>query len=123
MLTTIIGLVFLFRSESQFVTKNQFINDLDFSYDNFSAYIYGILTIVCWAFANALLQKNRAYVHHTIDTFYVGFFTTIVVPAFLLGYFSIHPTKLTYEWVQFTYFGVSGFLWWLFHVLYTQVME
>ena len=70
-----------------------------------------------------LLQKNRAYVHHSVDTFYVGFFTAIIVPAFILGYFSMHPTKLTYEWIQFTYFGVSGFLWWLFHTLYTQVME
>lgn len=45
------------------------------------------------------------------------------MPAFLLAYFSKYPTKLTYEWIQFTYFGVTGFLWWLFHTLYTQVME
>lgn len=99
MVCAIIGMVFLFRSESHFVSKNQYINDTDFTYDNFSAYIYGILTIVCWGCANALLQKNKAYVHHTVDTFYVGFFTTMVVPAFILGYFSIHPTKLTYEWI------------------------
>lgn len=123
MLSAIVGLVFLFRSESHFVNKSNYFNDQDFTFDNFSAYIYGILTIFCWAAANALLQKNRAYVHHTVDTFYVGFFTAIVVPAFILGYFSMHPTKLTYEWVQFAYFGVSGFLWWLFHTLYTQVVE
>lgn len=35
----------------------------------------------------------------------------------------MNPTKLTYEWIQFVYFGISGFLWWLFHMLYTQVME
>jgi drug/metabolite transporter (DMT)-like permease len=123
LLCAIIGMVFLFRSESNFVTKNKYINDLDFTYDNFSAYIYGILCIVCWAFANALLQKNKSYVHHVVDTFYVGFFTSMVIPAFILGYFSIHPTKLTYEWVQFGYFGITGFLWWLFHMLSTQVMQ
>lgn len=117
------GLIFVFRNESNFVNKNKYINDQDFTFDNLSAYIYGILCIICWALANSLLQKNRAYVHHTVDTFYVGFFTAIIVPAFILGYFSIHPTKLTYEWIQFTYFGVTGFLWWLFHTLYTQVME
>lgn len=58
-----------------------------------------------------------------MDTFYVGFFTAMVIPAFILGYFSIHPTNLTYEWVQFGYFGVTGFLWWLFHMLSTQVMK
>jgi drug/metabolite transporter (DMT)-like permease len=123
MVCAIIGMVFLFQSEAHFVNKNKYIYDLDFTYDNLSAYIYGILTIICWSLANALLQKNRAYVHHTVDTFYVGFFTTIVVPALLLGYFSIHPTKLTYDWIQFVYFGVSGFLWWLFHTMYTRVME
>ena len=121
--SAILGLIFLFNNNSLFVNKSQYINDTDFTFDNFSAYIYGILCIICWACSNCLLQKNRAYIHHTIDTFYVGFFTAIIVPAFLLGYFSIHPTKLTYEWIQFTYFGVTGFLWWLFHTLYTQVME
>lgn len=58
-----------------------------------------------------------------MDTFYVGFFTAMVVPALILGYFSLHPTNLTYAWIQFAYFAVSGFLWWLFHTLYTQVME
>lgn len=119
MICAIVGLVFLFRSESLFVSNNQYINNEGFTYDNLSAYIYGILTIICWGFANSLVQKNRAYIHHTVDTFYVGFFTAIVVPAFILGYFSIHPTKLTYEWIQFVYFGISGFLWWLFHMLYT----
>ena len=47
----------------------------------------------------------------------------MVVPAFLLGFFSIHPTKLTYDIIQFVYFGISGFLWWLFHMLFTTVME
>ena len=86
MLCAIIGMVFLFQSEAHFVNKNKYIYDLDFTYDNLSAYIYGILTIICWSLANALLQKNRAYVHHTVDTFYVGFFTTIVVPALLNKY-------------------------------------
>lgn len=123
MLSSIVGLFFLFTSQSHFVNKVDYFNYNDFSFDNFSAYIFGILTIVCWALANSLLQKNRAYVHHTVDTFYVGFFTSIVVPAFILGYFSLFPTKLTYEWIQFVYFGISGFLWWLFHSLSTQVME
>jgi len=62
-------------------------------------------------------------VHHVVDTFYVGFFTAMVIPAFILAYFSIYPTKLTYEWVQFGYFAITGFLWWLFHMLSTQVMQ
>ena len=97
--SAILGLVFLFNNNSLVINKNKYINDSDFTFDNFSAYIYGILCVICWAFANSLLQKNRAYVHHTVDTFYVGFFTAIIVPAFLLAYFSIHPTKLTYEWI------------------------
>ena len=123
MLTAIAGMFFLFQAEQHFVNKNKYINDDDFSFNNLAAYIYGIICIICWGIANSLLQKNRAYVHHTVDTFYVGFFTAIVVPAFILGYFSLYPTKLTYEWIQFAYFGGSGFLWWLFHTLYTQVME
>ena len=123
LLCAIVGMVLLFGSETHFMSKNKYINDLDFTYDNLSAYIYGIIAVICWAFANTLLQKNKAYVHHTVDTFYVGFFTAIVVPALLLGYFSIHPTKLTYEWIQFAYFGISGFFWFLFHTFYTQVME
>ena len=122
-ISAIVGLIFVFRNESNFVNMNKYINDQDFSFNNVEAYVFGIITIICWALANMLLQKNRAYVHHTVDTFYVGFFTAIIVPAFILAYFSIYPTKLTYEWIQFSYFGVSGFLWWLFHTLYTQVME
>lgn len=101
LLCAIIGLFFLFRSESHFVSKSEYlkINDNDFTYDNFSAYIYGLLCVVCWAIATTLLQKNKAYIHHSVDTWYVGFFTAMVVPAFILGYFSIHPTKLTYEWI------------------------
>jgi drug/metabolite transporter (DMT)-like permease len=98
-ISAIVGLIFVFRNESNFVNKNKYINDQDYTFDNVSAYVYGILAIFCWALANMLLQKNRAYVHHTVDTFYVGFFTAIIVPAFILGYFSIHPTKLTYEWI------------------------
>jgi drug/metabolite transporter (DMT)-like permease len=123
LLTTITGLVFLFRSESNFVSKNAYITSYDFTYNNFSAYVYGVLAIICWGLANSLLQKQRAYVHHSIDTFYVSFFMSIIIPAFILGYFSIHPTNLTYEWIQFVYFGISGFLWFLFHTLYTQVIE
>jgi drug/metabolite transporter (DMT)-like permease len=101
LLCGIIGMVFLFRSESHFVSKSQYItiNDLDFTYDNFTAYIYGVLCVGCWAISTSLLQKQRAYVHHSVDTFYVGFITAMVIPAFILGYFSIHPTKLTYEWI------------------------
>lgn len=125
LLCAIIGMFFLFRSESNFVSKSEYIkiNDNDFTYNNFSAYIYGFLCVVCWAIATTLLQKNKAYVHHSIDTWYVGFFTAMVVPAFILGYFSIHPTKLTYEWIQFAYFGVTGFFWWLFHSFSSQVLE
>jgi len=55
LLCSVIGMIFLFRSEANFVSKSNLIHNLDFSYDNFASYIYGVLCIICWAFANALL--------------------------------------------------------------------
>ena len=120
--TALAGMFFLFRGESHFVNKNKYISD-DFDFDNLKAYIFGILTIICWGFANATLQKNKTYVHHSIDSFYVGFFISLFVPGIILGYFSHFPTKLTYEWLQLFYIIGSGILWWVFHTLFTQVME
>nr|AAZ23862.1 hypothetical protein [Sterkiella histriomuscorum] len=113
----IFGLVFLFRSGSKFT------NNYTENYDNLKAFIYGILTILFWGFGNVILQKQKSYVNHHVDTFYIGLFTALIIPAFILGFFSLHPTRLTYEWIQFGYFIVSGVLWWIFHSMFTDVME
>ena len=106
---SIVGLVFLYRGNGHFTSN------LTQYFDNRMAFIYGILCILFWSLANYLLHKNTIYVHHTIDTLYVSLFNTILVPSLVLGYFSFHPTVLTYNWEQFVYFAVSGFLTWLFH--------
>ena len=54
MLAAIIGMGFVLKGNSHYVNLNKYIQD-DFEYDNLQAYIYGILTIVCWGFANAIL--------------------------------------------------------------------
>lgn len=113
----IFGLVFLFRGNSKFT------NNYTQNYDNLWAFIYGILTIIMWGFGNVILQKQKSYVNHHVDTFYVGLVTALIIPAFILGFFSLNPTRLTYEWMQFGYFIVAGVLWWLFHSMFTDVME
>lgn len=55
MVTAFVGMGFLFRGNSNFVNKNKYIQDEDFEFNNLKAYIFGILTIVCWGFANASL--------------------------------------------------------------------
>jgi drug/metabolite transporter (DMT)-like permease len=89
---SIAGIVFLYRDNSNFT------NDLTESFDNKAAYIYGILSIFCWAMANYHLHRLKIYVHHTIDTLFVSLFNCLVIPAGLLIHFSIYPTNLTYEW-------------------------
>ena len=54
MVLAFVGMGFLFRGNSNFVNNNKYIQD-DFEFDNLKAYIFGILTIVCWGFANASL--------------------------------------------------------------------
>lgn len=54
MLCALIGMGFVFKGNSNFVNKNKYIQD-DFDFDNLYAYIFGVLTIVCWGFANASL--------------------------------------------------------------------
>ena len=90
MISAVVGMFFLFRSNSNFINKNKYIQD-DFDFDNLKAYIYGILTIITWGFANAHLQKNKVYVHHSVDTFYVGVVIALVMPAFILLFFSSNP--------------------------------
>lgn len=113
----IFGLFFLFKGNSKF-TNNYFE-----SFDNMRAFIYGVLALFFWSVGNVILQKQKCYVNHHVDTFYVGLVTTLVVPACILVFFSMHQTMLSYEWIQFLYFIVAGFLWWLFHSQFTQVME
>lgn len=54
-ISAIVGLIFVFRNESNFVNMNKYINDQDFPYNNVEAYIFGLITIICWALANMLL--------------------------------------------------------------------
>jgi ABC-type phosphate/phosphonate transport system permease subunit len=89
---SIVGMVFLFRGNGNFTS------DLTESFDNRWAYVYGILTILCWSLANLILHKNKIYIHHTIDTLFVALFNTILIPAFILCYFSEYPVVLYYEW-------------------------
>lgn len=117
MTIAIVGLFFLYRGNSKFTNK------YTENYDNMKAFIYGLLTIFFWGFGNVILQKQKAYVNHHVDTFYIGLFTALIIPAFILGFFSLHPTRLTYEWIQFGYFILSGFLWWIFHSMFTEIME
>ncbi len=93
MIIAIFGLIFLYRGSSKFT------NHHTENYDNMKAYIYGILTIIFWGFGNVILQKQKSYVNHHVDTFYIGLFTALIIPAFILGFFSVHPTRLTYEWI------------------------
>jgi len=89
----IFGLVFLFRSNTYFT--NNYID----SYDNLAAFIYAVLTIFFWSVGNVILQKQKSYVNNHVDTFYIGLVTALVVPACILSFFSIHQTRLTYEWL------------------------
>jgi drug/metabolite transporter (DMT)-like permease len=86
------GMVILYSSNGNYT------NNLTQSFDNTRAYIYGIVCIIFWSMSNYFLHKNAIYVHHTIDTLYVALFNSILIPSFLLGYFSFHPTSLTYNW-------------------------
>ena len=85
MIVAIGGLVFLYRGNSYFA------NIGTANYDNTRAFIFGILAVVCLAFANVILQKQKVYVHSSVDTFYVGLFSSLVIPAFVLGFFSFYP--------------------------------
>ena len=90
MILAIVGMFFVFRANSNFKNINKYIQD-DFDFDNLKAYIFGILTIIFWGIANAALQKNKVYVHHSVDTFYVGFFISLIMPMFILLFFSFQP--------------------------------
>lgn len=89
---SLVGLVFLYRGNGNFTS------DLTESFDNMWAYIYALLSIFFWSIANYFLHKNTIYIHYTIDTLFVALFNTILIPAFILSYFSYNPTVLTYGW-------------------------
>mmetsp|Transcript_1784 Transcript_1784/g.1236 ORF Transcript_1784/g.1236 Transcript_1784/m.1236 type:complete len:104 (-) Transcript_1784:302-613(-) len=90
LIISVVGLVLLYRGNGNFTS------DLTQQFDNQKAFIYGILCILSWSIANYILHRNSIYVHHTIDTMYVSLFNTIIVPSFIILYFSFNPTNLTY---------------------------
>lgn len=110
---SLVGLAFLYNGQQLF--SNLYSED----YDNMLAYIYGILCIICWSIANFILHRQKVYVHNTIDTFFVGLLTILIVPGFILCYFSMHPTRLIYDWMQGLYFVISGFFTYVFHTQFT----
>lgn len=114
--TSLVGLVFLYNG------KQLFSADTIEDYDNFRAYVYGIMCVLFWSLANFILHRQKVYVHNTIDTFFVGLLTILIVPGFILCYFSMHPTRLIYDWMQGLYFLGAGFFTYLFHSQFTQVM-
>lgn len=116
LIISIVGLVLLYRGNHLFsvnFTQN---------YNNKYAYIFGVIAVVCWSVANFLLHKQQVHIHHSIDTLFVSLFMALIIPAALLIYFSVNPTKLAYDMVQFLYFLASGVLTWVFHSCYTQVI-
>jgi len=108
---SIVGLVFLYNGQSLFVSEKA----ANMNFNNNRAYIYGILTVVCWSIANFMLHRQKVHIDNTVDCFFVGFFTTLIVPGFILCYFSMWPTRLIYDWMQGLYFLISGFFTFLFH--------
>lgn len=91
-LASIVGLFFLYRPNSNYnpiIAKE--------NYNNMLAYIFGVICIASWSVATYLLHKSQVYVHYTIDNLLVSLFSTMVVPSFVLGYFSLYPTKLSYS--------------------------
>ena len=87
---SVAGLFFLYRDNGNFTS------DLTEQFDNHKAYIYGLAAVGLWSLANCLLHQNAIYVHYTIDTLYASLVSTIIVPGFIIAFFSFWPMNLTY---------------------------
>ena len=90
---SVAGLVLLYRGNAHFTNK------LTDSFNNGLAYLFGIISLVCWSLATYLLHKKQVYVHYSIDNLFVSLFSTIIIPSCMLVFFSNHPISISYNWI------------------------
>lgn len=82
-----------------------------------------LISLLSFCYSLKFVEQLRQTVHHSIDTLYFSLALVIIMPAFLMGSYSIVPSKLHFDTNTLFYYFISGLATWMFYGSFSHLMS